>query len=371
MGAPLSELDFTLVLGGGGLKGLAHVGVLSALEELGIRPKEVVGSSIGALVGASWCAGTEARELRAVAYQVRRRDIFRVAHTDMALKRMRSPALYRRSPLAELTEGLLGNVTFEDLPHPVFVNTVDLNSGQQVLWGVPGLRNVRVADAVYASCALPGYLPPQEINGRYYADGGTVENLPVAFAATRARSLIVAVDVGSTAILRPEVHNQGFAAVYARSIEIALQTMREQALKHWSSPPLLFVQPRVDHVSWFSFRHNRELVREGYVAAKKMLSDINNIPTPDMTGVYPKRRVHLRVERNRCIGCGACLVHAPPGTFALDGSGKATLLEPEQCWSPVDGGFVHQCPTSAIVARALDGDRPSGATERPKHPQID
>jgi len=119
MAQPLRDRNFTLVLGGGGLKGLAHVGVLVALEELGATPTSIIGTSIGALIGAAWCSGMPASDVRAVALQVRRRDIFRVAHADMAFKRMRSPALYQRGPLAELVDGVLGNITFDDLQLPM------------------------------------------------------------------------------------------------------------------------------------------------------------------------------------------------------------------------------------------------------------
>src|SRR3989449_363476 len=94
----------------------------------------------------------------------------------MAFKRMRSPALFRREPLEQLIHRLVGDRTFEDLERPLVVNTVDIDSAMQVFWGLPGLEEVRVADAVFASCALPGYLPPHEIHGRYYVDGATVDN---------------------------------------------------------------------------------------------------------------------------------------------------------------------------------------------------
>jgi ferredoxin len=68
-------------------------------------------------------------------------------------------------------------------------------------------------------------------------------------------------------------------------------------------------------------------------------------------GVFPKRRVVVRVERDRCIGCGQCLVQAPQGMFVLDNDRKAVVTAPEQEWSPADGGFIRHCPTYAISAR--------------------
>lgn len=339
------------------MKGLAHVGVLKALEERGWLPADIVGSSIGALVGACWCAGMPLRHIEEVALAVTRRDLFRIAHRDMALLRMRSPGLYRREPLDHLIRGLIGDVTFDELEHPLIVNTVDLESGTQVFWGAPGLTTVPVADAVFASCALPGYLPPRELRGRYYVDGAAVSNLPVGVARARGRTLAVAVDVGSPGTFAADTYQAGFAAVYARAIEIAIATMRTNTLRHWDRPPLILVQPRVEHISMFSFRHNRELIEEGHRATAEVLDSQDGVPAPDARGVYPRRRYHVRVVRERCIGCGGCLVHGPPGLFRLDDDGKAVVTEAAQTWSPADSDFIRQCPTLAIVARTVDGTR--------------
>lgn len=361
------ERSFTLVLSGGGMKGLAHVGVLKALVERGWIPEDVAGSSIGALVGACWCTGMPIREIEEIALAVTRRDLFRIAHRDMAFKRIRSPALYRREPLEHLIRGLIGDVTFDELERPLIVNTVDLESGTQVFWGAPGLSDVTVADAVFASCALPGYLPPQELRGRYYVDGAAVSNLPVGVARARGseRDLVLAVDVGSPGTFKAETYQAGFAAVYARAIEIAIATMRTNALKRWRRPPLVLVQPRVAHIPMFSFRHNRELIDEGYRATAGVLDSRDGLPAPSDSGVYPRRHFHVRVERDRCIGCRSCLVHGPVGLFQIDDAGKAVVTEPEQVWSPVDADFVRQCPTLAIMIRSIDGKPLPGVHPEP------
>jgi len=145
-----------LVLGGGGMKGFAHIGVLRALEETGVRPTCYAGTSIGALLAAAYVGGMSLDEMERRAVSLRRRDLFRINHVGMLLERMRSPSIYLEEPLRGLCMSAIPGVTFEQLPVPLLVNTVDVERGIQVVWGLPGLRDVRVDDAVYASCALPG-----------------------------------------------------------------------------------------------------------------------------------------------------------------------------------------------------------------------
>ena len=348
-----STTRFTLVLGGGGMKGLAHIGVLQALVERGLRPSHIVGSSVGSLVGAAWAAGRSIPELRDMAVGLKRKDVFAVAHADMAFKRMRSPALFRREPLENLIQSLVGDATFADLDPPVIVNTVDINSGMQVLWGLPGLDDVPLRDTIFASCALPGYLPPRELQGRFYVDGATSDNLPAGAARALPGELVLAADVSASSALREDTQDEGFASVFARATEVAMQSLLELRLKEWTTPPLFYIHPRVEHISMFSFGHLREVVEEGYRSTIAALDRPEDWPARGAEGVFPRRRVTVRVERDRCIGCGQCLTQAPVGMFVLDNTGKAVVTQPNQEWSPADGGFIRHCPTYAISARPL------------------
>jgi NTE family protein len=344
---------FTLVLSGGGLKGLAHVGVLRALEERGLVPGLVVGSSIGSLIGAAWAAGVPLPQMEARARQVRRRDIFQVARADVAFRRMMAPALYRREPLEFLVQSLVGDITFRDLSRRLLVNTVDLHSGIQVLWGLPGLLDAKVADAVVASCALPGIFPPRVINGRAYVDGAVVENLPVRLAASLGNGPILAVNVGTTSVVRSSDETEGFAATYIRGLEIVMQTQIDGQLREWQGPPLVLVQPRVEHISMFAFDRNEELLEAGYRATAQALESLGGKLDAVPRGLHPTRRLRVLVDEQRCVGCGACVVQAPK-VFRLDARGKAEVHSPLQTWSPIDGGYVLSCPTYAISVRPED-----------------
>jgi NTE family protein len=344
----------SLVLGGGGIRGLAHVGVLAALEEHHLRPVEVIGSSVGAMIGAAWCAGVSTEELRQIALQVQREDLFRIAHGDMALQRLKSPAIYRKDPLVDFVRGLLGDITFDELDPALLVNTVEINTGAQVFWGSPGLRDLEVADAVIASCAMPGFLPPHPIGSGHFVDGAAAANLPVHPSSRPDRDLVIAVDVSARARPGRAAQRHGFAAVFARGIELGVQRMDDIALRAWTRPPLLLVRPTVWHVDLLSFRHNAELVEAGYRATHAVLDAPHALPAPNATGIYPRRRVRVEVLRDRCVGCGACVLAGPPGQFRIDEHGKAIVTDPTPVWSPIDGYCVTQCPTSAIAVLELD-----------------
>src|SRR6185503_1924212 len=207
-------------------------------------------------------------------------------------------------------------------PRRLLINTVDLHSGMQVMWGLPGLRSTRVADAVAASCALPGIFPPMEINGRAYVDGAVVENLPVRMAASLGQGPILAINVAATSVLRSEVETRGFAATYIRGLEIVMQTQIEAQLRDWHGPPLILVQPRVEHISMFAFDRTAELIEAGYRATAQTLDQMDGGLQTLAAGMHPVRRLRVLVDEERCVGCGACVVQAPK-VFRLDARGKA------------------------------------------------
>lgn len=340
-----------LVLGGGGMKGFAHIGVLRALEEAGVRPSCFAGTSIGALIAAAYVGGMSIEEMERRALSLRRRDLFRINHVGMLLDRMRSASIYLEEPLRALCTDATPNVTFDQLSVPLLVNTVDVERGTQVVWGLPGLRDVRVDDAVYASCALPGFFPPGRVDSRLCIDGGTIDNLPVAVAAQHADA-IIAVDVGSTDLSHnTDATAQGFAATYMRAATVMMHALQVAPLHEWNGPPMFLIRPRLGHVGWLSFSHTPEVIAEGYRAACEALTQLPECLAAS-TGVFPRTAYRLRVDRERCTGCGFCAAIAPD-QMALDASGKAYAVNEIVDWSSADGEFVRHCPTQAISASRL------------------
>jgi NTE family protein len=340
-----------LVLGGGGLKGFAHIGVLRALEERGIVPDVYGGTSIGALIAASYLSGTSVDDLATRAEGLRKRDLFRLNHFGMLLERMRSPSIYLEEPLRELCAGAMPDVTFADLPKRLLVNTVDLERGARVVWGLPGLEDVPVRDAVYASCALPGFFPPGRVGERLCIDGGVVDNLPVSVVSHFA-DLIIAVDVGSSDGGSLSATGNGFAGTYMRAATMMMHALQQFPLEHWHGPPMVLIRPRVDDANWLSFTDTTANIAEGHRSALRALERIESyFDNPNC--VFPRRRVQIEVDRQLCTGCGTCAALAP-SVMGIDASGKAFARTAIVEWSPAEGGFVHECPTNAITATNVD-----------------
>ena len=350
-----STRRIALVLGGGGLKGFAHIGVLRALHELGIVPTTYAGTSIGALIAAARAGGMEWHEMARRASSLRRRDLFRVNHMGMIVDRTRATSFYLEEPLRSLCESVTPGARFHEIPTRLLVNTVDLALGTQVVWGLQGLQDVPISEAVYASCALPGAFPPGVVGGRICADGGVVDNLPVAIAGVGS-DLVIGVDVGSSDLTHQhDIATQGAFNIYMRAATMMMHTLQQQPLEEWNGPPLLLIRPKVSHIGWFDFQHTPQLIEAGYRAALESFEHLDTaIAAPG--GVWPKRTTRIAVSLERCTGCGICVALAPR-VMALDGRRKAYALAPVVDWSPADGDFVNHCPTRAITCEVVRAGR--------------
>jgi len=341
-----------LVLGGGGLKGFAHIGVFRALKEMGITPSVVAGTSIGALIGAAYARGMDTSEMADRARALKRRDLFRLNRMGFILERQHAAAIYMEEPLREVVKSVATEMRFDQLKTSLLVNTVDITRGTQVVWGLPGLRHVSVTDAVYASCALPGFYPPGHVDDRLCVDGGVIDNLPVS-VASRGMDAVIAVDTGSSD-LEPEndIATAGFASIYMRAATTMMHALQLAPFGNWAKPPMILIRPKVNHIGWFSFDKTDELLDAGYTAAIEACKHYEECIAWGV-GVFPRRAMQITVDREKCIGCTLCTAMAPD-LMAMDAQHKAYPLQPIVEWSPADGDFVHHCPTYAIEATRID-----------------
>jgi len=174
-----------LALGGGGVRGAAHLGVLSVLEEAGVRADMVAGTSVGSIVGAAYATGMSSAEMM---------DLMRpLSFKDVARPTMRSKySLLDTTPLASFIEKALGVSTFDDLDIPFAAVTADVVTGKRKV-----ITEGDVAHAVMASSAIPGIFPPIAEGDALYVDGGTVDLVPVGVVRSLGAEYVISVDLNS------------------------------------------------------------------------------------------------------------------------------------------------------------------------------
>jgi NTE family protein len=269
---PAKRPRTVLVLGGGGMKGTAHVGAWRALEEAGVRPDAVVGTSIGALIGACVAGGMGWRAMAEMALALRKEDIVLVNKRAMWMGGLRQEAVFVGEHYLSYLRATLPLETFAEARIPLRVNAVSLVSGESVWLGSGVREEVPVAEAVYASCALPIYFPPYRLDGDVLVDGGVVDWLPVRYAAGWGAERIIAVDVGAE--MTPpaaDYFDRGMIAIHDRVLSLNLHGQRARCVPDWAALPVTYVRPRVGHLGGWDFDRTQFFLSEGYRATKEAL----------------------------------------------------------------------------------------------------
>ena len=237
-----------LALGGGAARGFAHVGVIQVLEENGIRPDFLTGTSAGSLVAALYASGKTPTELERVAM-----SMDEVTLTDWALPIL-GRGLLRGDALARYVSQAVDGRTIETMALPLGVLATDLGTGQGVLF-----RRGDVAQAVRASSAVPGLFAPVGIAGREYVDGGLVAPVPVQQARDMGAEVVLAVDISSA----PE----GNLAV--GNIRVLLQTfaiMGQSINRHELATADVVVRPALAGVGSADFASRKRSIEAGRAA---------------------------------------------------------------------------------------------------------
>ncbi len=281
------NINLGIALGGGGAKGFAHIGVLELLEENGIKPKVICGASIGAVIGALYSLEGSAKRLHSIARRLIESDSFKAlgldkfyTEDDAPLRKFKKKVfekyylgslLFKRSyskieTTRRLYFELFGNNTFDDLKIPFVCNALDVNSGEMVVF-----KGGLLAEAVWATCAIPGIFPPFVKDNRVLIDGGVIENVPVEMLKEYRPERIIAVYLGA----QPRFDNEpdtGF-----RITQRALAFMRYYLDQRLISQADLVINPDVAEFHWADFQALDELVSRGRIAATNSLKRLKNL----------------------------------------------------------------------------------------------
>ncbi len=264
------------VFGGGGAKSLAHAGAWKALREAGIVPAHIVGTSMGAVVGAAFAAGSSYDQFVAAAGTLGTRDV--AAFDPLALlKGVFAASIFKPAPLKRSIARIVPAARFAELKIPLTVTATDVDSGELVLLGALG-RDAPLLDALYASCALPLYFPPGLIDGRRLADGGLRAVLPLEVARRIPADLVVAIDVGPGFDEPPTSRRALIPALvraHGEAIRVMMAAQTERAIAAWptDAPRLIVVRAVAEREATFAVGEGERYLRAGYEATRVALVD--------------------------------------------------------------------------------------------------
>ncbi len=302
-----------LVLGGGGARGAAHVGVLEVLERLRIPVDCVAGTSMGALVAGAWAAGLSPAQMRTELGKADWNDMFQDS-PDFTELNFRSKRLAQRflpgTETGWTTQGLVappGVVSgqkiklffnqlvhadvlereIQQLPLPVSIIATDIGNGQRVV-----LRDGSLTLAMRASMSVPGLMAPQELGGRKLVDGGLVDNLPIREVRERCGAeVVIAVNVGSP-LLKPEevtgllsVSAQMVALLTEQNVITALATLK---------PSDIYVQPDLGNITAADFERHADAADRGRDAAEALAPRLAALAVDAPAFAVWRRRMTVR-----------------------------------------------------------------------------
>ncbi|MDA3855614.1 MAG: patatin-like phospholipase family protein [Candidatus Woesearchaeota archaeon] len=259
----LKGKDFTLVLSGGAALGYAHMGVIKFLEENNLKPKEIIGTSMGALIGAMYAYGYSYDEM-----------------IEIASKN----GFYKQLSLGFLKQGLMGTKKLEKFLSQIYQNKrmsqtkIDLKIiATNFDDGTPGVfdknNDVTIADAIRCSISIPTVFSPHKLNGSYYVDGFVCSNLPIEYSSHKN---IIAVDVLNAKVIKKyqpkktvlfskfsflsRLSNRTFTLMMIHQTKIKLEKYKNN---------LFFLEPDMNGFNTYNFGKFNEISQKGYDEAKK------------------------------------------------------------------------------------------------------
>lgn len=252
--AIFKKRKIALALGGGAARGFANIGVLKVLERERIPLDLIVGSSIGALVGAAYSLGMPTYRMEEAA--------LRLSWNDLADFSISKNSLIKGKKLEKLIEELMDKKDFKDTRIPLAITTTDIETGQELVHTKGNLQKI-----VQASCSWPGIFPPVEIEGRKLVDGGLRNSIPVKSAKRLGGTIIIAVDVGFC-VKEQKVNN--IFQMFIQSIQI----LGEELDSYQSMQADVIIRPKLRNIDQFAFNRAKEAMGDGEEAAKKAIPEI-------------------------------------------------------------------------------------------------
>lgn len=260
----MREIKIGLALGSGAARGLAHIGVIRALEENGISIDVISGTSIGAVVGGLYAAGLTVKEISEFALEFGKK---RVAYwIDPSF--FRGGGLIKGDKIEQALKELTGPIDFKGLKIPFYAVASDLVTFDAVV-----LAEGQLSRAVRASFAIPGIFSPVRYDGHWLIDGALVAPVPTRVLRENGCDLIIAVNVSTAPEKEESISPQdipGILDVLMQTIYMAQQKIAEPCMRLAD----INIVPAVGEYGWTDFSRAADLIEAGYEAAIKVMPGI-------------------------------------------------------------------------------------------------
>jgi len=245
-----------LALGGGAARGFAHIGVLQVLEEEGIKPSLVVGTSAGSVVASFYASGKTGQKLQWLADTMDETQF-----TDWA-NPFSGRGILRGEALGKYINSQLNGMKIEDMKLPLGIVATDLRTGDGILF-----RRGDVATAVRASSAVPSVFEPVQIAGKDFVDGGLVSPVPVRYARQMGADLVLAVDISS----RPEdAKTTDMLKVLLQTFSIMSKSISQLELTQAD----VVVRPALPDIGSTEFSARKKSIEAGRTAMKQAMPQL-------------------------------------------------------------------------------------------------
>lgn len=242
-----------VAFGGGAARGFAHLGVIRVLEEAGVRPDFVAGTSVGSIIGALYAGGLTCD---AIVGSVRALD-----WGDMVQPVFPRRGLVRADKLETRLIELLGERQVEDLETPFAAVTVDLAAGRQHV-----IDNGPLEKAVRASCSIPGIFEPVMRNDQVLVDGGVLNDVPIDVCQAMGAEVVLAVDLNSD-IAIGDAPEDIFAVIVA-TLNVMMKNCRKEPE---GGPDVILVRPDLGGFSYHDLKRIDEMIQRGEGATRKVM----------------------------------------------------------------------------------------------------
>ena len=235
-----------LVLSGGGTRGFAHLGIIAALYEKGIKPDVISGASVGSIVGAFIAGGKSPEEINSI---FSKGWFFKYAKFNIPVN-----GLFRLDGLKEVIRKEIPANTIEDLEIPFFVSVSNLNKG------IVEYKNSGLLDeTVLASSSIPIIFPPVKINDYFYVDGGLMDNVPIEPIKNDCEQIIVS----NITPINPQENFRNILETASRTFYMGVKANMQRIHKYAT----IIIEPKeIDNFDILSMSHAKELFELGYKA---------------------------------------------------------------------------------------------------------